>query len=72
MTMITTVTKPKIAFIDDEDRILRSLKMHFRATHDVFTPTEPDELLSYVQNNEVQVVISDQRMPKKLGVEVLK
>ena len=48
MTMITTVTKPKIAFIDDEDRILRSLKMHFRATHDVFTTTEPDELLSYV------------------------
>ena len=72
MTMITTLTKPKIAFIDDEDRILRSLKMHFRATHDVFTTTEPDELLSYVQNNEVQVVISDQRMPKKLGVEVLK
>lgn len=67
-----TVTKPKIAFIDDEDRILRSLKMHFRATHDVFTTTEPDALLDYVQHNDVQVVISDQRMPKKLGVEVLK
>lgn len=67
-----TVTKPKIAFIDDEDRILRSLKMHFRATHDVFTTTEPDELLDYVQHNDVQVVISDQRMPKKLGVDVLK
>ena len=67
-----TVTKPKIAFIDDEDRILRSLKMHFRATHDVFTTTDPDELLVYVQQNAVQVVISDQRMPKKLGVDVLK
>ena len=64
--------KPKIAFIDDETRILRSLKMHFRQSHDVFTTTEPDELINYVKNNDVQVVISDQRMPDKQGTEVLR
>ncbi|WP_352337804.1 response regulator [Psychrobacter sp. 16-MNA-CIBAN-0192] len=64
--------KPKIAFIDDEQRILRSLKMHFRQTHDVFTTTDPNELLHYVTANEVQVVISDQRMPDKQGTEVLR
>ncbi len=69
---LVTATKPKIAFIDDEARILRSLKMHFRDSHDVFTTTEPDELLDYLKHNDVQVVISDQRMPKKLGVDVLK
>lgn len=65
-------TKPKIAFIDDEERILRSLRMHFRDTHDVFITTDPDQLIEYLKNNDVQVVVSDQRMPQKLGVEVLK
>lgn len=64
--------KPKIAFIDDEQRILRSLKMHFRQSHDVFTTTDPAELMDYVAANDVQVVISDQRMPDKQGTEVLR
>ena len=64
--------KPKIAFIDDEPRILRSLKMHFRQSHDVFTTTDANELMKYVSEHEVQVVISDQRMPDKTGTEVLR
>ncbi|WP_201505657.1 response regulator [Psychrobacter aestuarii] len=64
--------KPKIAFIDDEQRILRSLKMHFRQSHDVFTTTDPEQLIEYVSQHDVQVVISDQRMPDKQGTEVLR
>lgn len=64
--------KPKIAFIDDEPRILRSLKMHFRQSHDVFTTTDATELMKYVSEHQVQVVISDQRMPDKTGTEVLR
>ncbi len=64
--------KPKIAFIDDEPRILRSLKMHFRQSHDVFTTTDAAELMAYVSRHDVQVVISDQRMPDKQGTEVLR
>ncbi|SJN22190.1 response regulator [Psychrobacter sp. JB385] len=64
--------KPKIAFIDDEPRILRSLKMHFRQSHDVFITTDANELMQYVSDHEVQVVISDQRMPDKQGTEVLR
>ena len=64
--------KPKIAFIDDEPRILRSLKMHFRQSHDVFTTTDAAELMAYVSHHDVQVVISDQRMPDKQGTEVLR
>ena len=64
--------KPKIAFIDDEPRILRSLKMHFRQSHDVFTTTDASELMKYVSEHDVQVVISDQRMPDKQGTEVLR
>ena len=64
--------KPKIAFIDDEPRILRSLKMHFRQSHDVFATTDATELMKYVSEHDVQVVISDQRMPDKQGTEVLR
>lgn len=64
--------KPKIAFIDDEPRILRSLKMHFRQSHDVFITTDATELMKYVSEHEVQVVVSDQRMPDKQGTEVLR
>lgn len=64
--------KPKIAFIDDEPRILRSLKMHFRQSHDVFITTDASELMKYVSEHDVQVVISDQRMPDKQGTEVLR
>lgn len=31
-------SKPKLAFIDDEQRILRSMKLLFRKTHDVLSP----------------------------------
>lgn len=64
--------KPKIAFIDDEPRILRSLKMHFRQSHDVFITTDATELMQYVSANDVKVVVSDQRMPDKQGTEVLR
>lgn len=67
-----STAKPKIAFIDDEERILRTLKMHFRSTHDVFTTTCPTEFIDHIRHNEVDVVVSDQRMPEKLGVELLK
>ncbi len=66
-----TMEKPKIAFIDDERRILKSLKMFFRQTHDVFITTDADELMTYIKNNDVKVVISDQRMPDIKGTEVL-
>lgn len=64
--------KPRIAFIDDEPRILRSLKMHFRQSHEVFTTTDAAELMEYISTHDVQVVISDQRMPDKTGTEVLR
>ncbi len=65
------MSKPKIAFIDDEERILRSLTMQFKMSHQVFSTTDPDEFLDIIRNQHIHVVISDQRMPKKLGVEIL-
>ena len=46
--------------------------MHFRQSHDVFITTDASELMKYVSEHDVQVVISDQRMPDKQGTEVLR
>lgn len=64
--------KPKLAFIDDEQRILRSMKLLFRKTHDVFITTDPAEYIDYIKNNHVHVAVSDQRMPERVGVDILR
>ena len=65
-------SKPKLAFIDDEQRILRSMKLLFRKTHDVFITTDPTEYIDYIKNNHVHVAVSDQRMPERVGVDILR
>lgn len=64
--------KPKVAFIDDEKRILRSMKLLFRKSHDVFVTTDPNEYIDYIKNNHVHVAVSDQRMPERVGVDILR
>ncbi|WP_435979340.1 response regulator [Psychrobacter sp. DM4] len=71
-TPVNTGPKPKLAFIDDEQRILRSMKLMFRKSHDVFITTDPDEYIDYIKNNNVHVAVSDQRMPDRVGVDVLR
>ena len=71
-TELGSEAKPKLAFIDDEQRILRSMKLLFRKTHDVFNTTDPTEYIDYIKNNHVHVAVSDQRMPERVGVDILR
>ncbi len=66
-----TQIKPTIAFIDDDERILRAMTLIFRDNYTVFTTTDPDAFLDYIRFNLVHVAISDQRMPVRLGVDIL-
>lgn len=66
------MSKPKVLFIDDEERIVRSLAMQFRATHTVKSCIDPDEALEALRHEHYHVVVSDQRMPKMQGVELLR
>ena len=59
--------RPTIAFIDDDERILRAMTLIFRDNYTVFTTTDPDIYLDYIRFNIVHVAISDQRMPARLG-----
>lgn len=64
--------KPTILFVDDEERILRSLKMLFMGKFKVKTTTDGHEAVEILQKETVHVLVSDQRMPNMTGVEVLR
>jgi DNA-binding NtrC family response regulator len=66
------ISKPNILFLDDEVRIVNALQALFRADYNVFTATDPRMALNIVKENTIHVVVSDQRMPGMLGVEVLR
>lgn len=61
-----------VAFIDDEPRVLRTLKMQFKRQYNVFATTDPQEFLKIIEENTIHVAVSDQRMPKMNGVEILR
>jgi DNA-binding NtrC family response regulator len=63
--------KARILFVDDEERIVNLLKIMFRGTYEVFTATNGHQALQIVAANQIHVVVSDQRMPEMLGIDLL-
>lgn len=69
--MATSKEKHKILFVDDESRILTALKSIFRRQYDVYTATGGKEALDILSSTNIDVIVSDQRMPNMLGNELL-
>ena len=63
---------PTVVFVDDEERILRSLRMLFRGRYNVLMTTSGNEALRMVRAQPVHAIVSDQRMPEMLGVDLLR
>jgi response regulator RpfG family c-di-GMP phosphodiesterase len=61
--------KTKILYLDDEENNLIAFKALFRREFDVFTTTSPQEAVAYLNENEVAIILSDQKMPGLSGVE---
>lgn len=64
-------SKPRILLVDDEERILRTLTMLLRMQYQVFSTTDGHEALKILQQEKINVLISDQRMPAMIGTELL-
>lgn len=65
------MNRPTLLLIDDEERILRSLRMLFISGYNVRTTTDPQEAIAILRNERVHVIVSDQRMPQMQGSELL-
>lgn len=65
------MSKPTLLLIDDEERILRSLRMLFFSGYNVHMTTDPHEAIRILREERVHVIVSDQRMPVMQGSELL-
>jgi response regulator RpfG family c-di-GMP phosphodiesterase/tRNA A-37 threonylcarbamoyl transferase component Bud32 len=67
------VRKPRVLFVDDEERVVNALRAIFRDGYDVTVASSGDQALELVRTSRpFHVVVSDQRMPGMLGVELLR
>ncbi len=68
-----TSKRPTLLVVDDEPEVLQSVHDFFRLDYRVVTCNRGDEAVVFLQSdNEIHVVMSDQRMPGMSGVEVLR
>lgn len=64
---------PKILIVDDESNIIEILEIYLRdAGMDVLKSTSGMEALEILREKEIDIVVSDIRMPDLSGVELLK
>jgi len=63
--------KITVLYVDDEQHNLISFKATFRLKFNIITCISGEEALKALKENEVEVIITDQRMPEMTGVEFL-
>ncbi len=63
--------KYSILYVDDEETNLRVFKSNFRRFYKVHTSTNPVEAIDILKNEDIQIVVTDQRMPEMSGTEFL-
>jgi FixJ family two-component response regulator len=62
----------KILFVDDERPIVDIFKKTYSKYFDITGTHDPHRALSLLLENNYNVIVSDQRMPGKSGIEILK
>lgn len=60
-----------VLYVDDEQNNLLSFKAAFRREFNVHTAISGQEGLEIVKNENIHIIITDQRMPNMTGVEFL-
>ncbi len=61
----------RILFVDDEERIVTLLRTIFHQSYEVHIATSADEAMKIIMALHIHVIVSDQRMPGMLGIELL-
>ncbi len=63
--------KYSLLYVDDEGTNLRVFKSNFRKFFNVYTTEDPLQAIQILKENEIQVIVTDQRMPNMTGTELL-
>lgn len=70
-TMTQNNKQINVLYIDDEKSNLTTFKAAFRRDFNIFLAESANDGFDIMKNNEIHVLLTDQRMPKKTGVEFL-
>ena len=62
--------KPTVLYVDDEQDNLFAFRSVFRRFYNVVTALSGKEAIELMEKQQIQVVLSDQRMPNMTGVEL--
>ncbi|WP_026954702.1 response regulator [Algoriphagus vanfongensis] len=63
--------KIRILYVDDEENNLQAFKATFRRDYKIFIAISAKEGREILEKEEVDIIITDQRMPEQTGVEFL-
>ena len=63
--------KFSLLYVDDEATNLRVFKANFRKYFNVHTSTNPIEAIDSLDQEDIQVIVTDQRMPEMTGTQFL-
>ena len=64
-------TKIRILYVDDEVNNLQAFKATFRRDYSIFLAESAKDARLLLEEQEVDVIITDQRMPEETGVDFL-
>jgi len=65
------LSRHALLIVDDEKEILRSLTLTFEEDYEVFTASSGAEALEILQQQDIALILADQRMPEMTGAEFL-
>ena len=63
--------KIKILYVDDEENNLNAFKASFRKIYDIYIASSASEGRKILAENDIEIIMTDQRMPDMTGVEFL-
>ncbi|MFY0625448.1 MAG: response regulator [Reichenbachiella sp.] len=63
--------KYTILYVDDEESNLRIFRMAFKREYNVLTAMGGNEAIEILRENDIQCLITDQKMPEMTGTELL-
>ena len=66
-----TLEKPTVLYVDDLRINLNLFEATFKNDYDLILTEYPEKVLKILEERDIQVVVSDQRMPEMTGIELL-
>jgi two-component system sensor histidine kinase DegS len=63
--------KPKVLYLDDDEINLAILEANLEEYYEILGFSDPNEAIEYLKDKQVDVILTDQIMPKMDGIEFL-